>query len=247
MARFLTGMTRTTLMGIAIALVIAPAALAQRVDPSTVYLYKGADRDQRLLDAAKKEGTLTFYTSMQTPESGPLSAAFEKKYGIKVNLWRATSDQVIQRAITEARGNRNTMDVVETNAPEVEALGREGVVAEYFSPHFKDFPDWALPAHHKWTSARANLWIVAFNTNKVKREDIPKTYDGFADPKWRGRIGIEFDRPGLDVCGHPVSRRGARHGHIPQALGAQARHAAWPCTACRVDRGRRSSGGAHRL
>src|SRR6266446_487461 len=65
------------------------------------------------------------------------------------------------------------------------------VVAEYFSPHFKDFPDWALPAHHKWTSARANLWIVAFNTNKVKREDIPKTYDGFADPKWRGRIGIE--------------------------------------------------------
>jgi iron(III) transport system substrate-binding protein len=180
-------------MGVAVAqaLAIAPTALAQRVDPSAVYLYKGADRDQRLLDAAKKEGTLTFYTSMQTPESGPLSAAFEKKYGIKVNLWRATSDQVVQRAITEARGNRNTVDVVETNAPEVEALGREGVVAEYFSPHFKDFPDWALPAHHKWASARANLWIVAFNTNKVKREDIPKTYDGFADPKWRGRIGIE--------------------------------------------------------
>jgi iron(III) transport system substrate-binding protein len=178
-------------MGVALALAFAPAALAQRVDPSTVYLYKGADRDQRLLDAAKKEGTLTFYTSMQTPESGPLSAAFEKKYGIKVSLWRATSDQVVQRAITEARGNRNTVDVVETNAPEVEALGREGVVAEYFSPHFKDFPDWALPAHHKWASARANLWIVAFNTNKVKREDIPKTYDGFADPKWRGRIGIE--------------------------------------------------------
>jgi iron(III) transport system substrate-binding protein len=193
MVRFLTGITKPILMGVAVAqaLAIAPTALAQRVDPSAVYLYKGADRDQRLLDAAKKEGTLTFYTSMQTPESGPLSAAFEKKYGIKVNLWRATSDQVVQRAITEARGNRNTVDVVETNAPEVEALGREGVVAEYFSPHFKDFPDWALPAHHKWASARANLWIVAFNTNKVKREDIPKTYDGFADPKWRGRIGIE--------------------------------------------------------
>jgi iron(III) transport system substrate-binding protein len=191
MVRFLIAITKATLMGVAVTLTIAPAALAQRVDPSTVYLYKGADRDQRLIDAAKKEGTLTFYTSMQTPESGPLSAAFEKKYGIKVNLWRATSDQVIQRAITEARGNRNTMDVVETNAPEVEALGREGVVAEYFSPHFKDFPDWALPAHHKWTSARANLWIVAFNTNKVKREEIPKTYDAFADPKWRGRIGIE--------------------------------------------------------
>jgi iron(III) transport system substrate-binding protein len=98
---------------------------------------------------------------------------------------------VVQRAITEARGGRNAMDVVETNAPEVEALGREGVVAEYYSPHFKDFPDWALPASHKWTSARANLWVVAFNTTKAKREEIPPTYEGFADPKWRGRIGIE--------------------------------------------------------
>jgi len=198
MVRFRTGITRASITGvsllgvtISVALAIASPALAQRADSSAVYLYKGADRDQRILDAAKKEGTLTFYTSMQTPESGPLSAAFEKKYGIKVNLWRATSDQVIQRSITEARGNRNAMDVVETNAPEVEALAREGVVAEYYSPHFKDFPDWALPTHHKWTSARANLWVVAFNTNKVKREDIPASYEGFADPKWRGRIGIE--------------------------------------------------------
>ncbi len=198
MACFRTGMTRASIAGalllgvvMSAVLAIAPSALAQRVDPSAVYLYKGADRDQRILDAARKEGTLTFYTSMQTPESGPLSAAFEKTYGIKVNLWRATSDQVIQRSITEARANRNVMDVVETNAPEVEALAREGVVAEYDSPHFKDFPDWALPAHHKWTSARANLWLVAFNTNKVKREEIPSTYEGFTDPKWRGRIGIE--------------------------------------------------------
>src|SRR5438045_8780371 len=132
MVRFLTGMARASLMGIAVALTIAPAALAQRVDPSAVYLYRGADRDQRLLDAAKKKGTLTFYTSMQTPESGPLSAAFEKKYGIKVKLWRATSDQVVQRAITEARGNRNAMDVVETNEPEVEGLGSTGGVTSYF-------------------------------------------------------------------------------------------------------------------
>jgi iron(III) transport system substrate-binding protein len=198
MVCFRTGMTRASIAGasvlgvaVSVVLAIASSALAQRVDPAAVYLYKGADRDQRILDAARKEGTLTFYTSMQTPESGPLSAAFEKKYGVKVNLWRATSDQVIQRSIAEARANRNAMDVVETNAPEVEALTREGVVAEYDSPHFKDFPDWALPAHHKWTSARANLWIVAFNTNKVKREDIPSTYEGFTDPKWRGRIGIE--------------------------------------------------------
>jgi iron(III) transport system substrate-binding protein len=168
-----------------------PAAAQTRPDPSAIYMYKGADRDQRLVEAAKKEGTVTFYTSMQTPESGPLSQAFEKKYGIKVQLWRATSDQVVQRSINEARGGRNALDVVETNAPEVEALGREDVLAPYYVPHEVDLPDWAKPAHHKWYSDRANLWIVAFNTAKVKKEEIPASYEGFADPKWKGRIAIE--------------------------------------------------------
>jgi iron(III) transport system substrate-binding protein len=168
-----------------------PALAQTRPDTSAVYLYKGADRDARLVAAAKKEGTLTFYTSMQTPESGPLAAAFEKKYGVKVNLWRATSDQVLQRAVTEARGGRHTLDAIEMNAPEMEALAREEVVAEYFSPHVADLPAWAIPAHHKWHSDRANLWVVAFNTNKVKRADIPPDYEGFTDAKWRGKIGIE--------------------------------------------------------
>ena len=167
------------------------AAQAPRADTAAIYLYQGADRDQRLVEAAKKEGTLTFYTSMQTPESGPLSQAFEKKYGIKVQLWRATSDQVVQRAITEARGGRNALDVVETNAPEVEALAREQVVAEYRTAHAADLPAWAIPAHRKWYSDRANLWIVAFNTGKVKKEEIPPSYEGFTEAKWKGRIGIE--------------------------------------------------------
>src|SRR5262245_22251535 len=83
MSRLKFCMSASLLAAVTVTIFAAPAA-AQRVDPSTIYLYQGADRDQRLLEAAKKEGTLTFYTSMQTPESGPLSAAFEKKYGIKV-------------------------------------------------------------------------------------------------------------------------------------------------------------------
>jgi iron(III) transport system substrate-binding protein len=176
---------------LAAALCAATAGAQTRPDTSAVYLYRGADRDARVLEAARKEGTLTFYTSMQTPESGPLAQAFERKYGIKVNLWRATSDQVLQRAVGEARAGRSALDVVEMNAPEVDALAREQVVAEYFSPHIGDLPSWAIPPHKKWYSDRANLWIVAFNTNKVKREEIPQGYDGFADARWKGKIGIE--------------------------------------------------------
>src|SRR5438309_10228424 len=132
-----------TLVAIIAPILCAVSAQAQRPDTAAVYLYQGADRDQRLLAAAKKEGTLTFYTSMQTPESGPLAAAFEKKYGIKVQLWRAGSEQVLQRAVAEARGGRHTLDLVELNAPELEMLGREQVVTEFFSPHFGDLPAWA--------------------------------------------------------------------------------------------------------
>ena len=101
---------------------LQPTALAQtKSDAPAIYTDKGADREQRLIAAAKKEGSVTFYTSMQTQESGPLAKAFEAKYGIKVQLWRATSDQVIQRTVNEARANRQGLDVLETNAPEVDS------------------------------------------------------------------------------------------------------------------------------
>jgi iron(III) transport system substrate-binding protein len=175
-----------------VAAIKATTAVAQgKTDAPAIYTDSAPDREQRLIAAAKKEGGVTFYTSMQTQESGPLSKAFEAKYGIKVQLWRATSDQVIQRVVNEARANRQGVDVLETNAPEVDQIARENIVAAFHSAHSDDLPDWAIPPHRRWYAARANLWVVAFNTSKVKKEEIPPTYEGFADPKWKGRIGIE--------------------------------------------------------
>ena len=78
-----------------------------------------------LLDRAKREGTLTLYTSLAPTESKPLADAFEQKYGVKVQLWRAQSDEVVQRVITEAKGRRFAVDVIETNGPEMEMIARE--------------------------------------------------------------------------------------------------------------------------
>ena len=179
-----------SLLCIAVAFCVTSAG-AQIADNSAIYPYKGADRTERLVAKAREEGTLTFYTSMATTKSGPLAQAFEKKYGVKVQLWRALSENVLQRALTEARGGRRALDVVETNAPEVEALAREQVVAEFDSPHVADLPPWAIPSHRRWFSDRANLWVTAYNTAKVKREELPATLDGFADPKWKGRLALE--------------------------------------------------------
>jgi len=68
---------------------------------------------------------VVLYTSLAPSESGPLGQAFEKKTGIKVEIWRALSEKVVQRALTEARAKRNVVDVIETNGPEMEMLARE--------------------------------------------------------------------------------------------------------------------------
>jgi iron(III) transport system substrate-binding protein len=156
-----------------------------------IYSYMGADREQILIAKAREESTLTLYTSMATTESAPLAQAFEKKYGVKVQLWRALSENVLQRALMEARGHRRTMDVVETNGPEVEALAREQVVARFESPHIADLPAWAVPSHRRWVSDRVNLWVTGYNTRTVKREDLPHAIAAFTDPVWKGRLALE--------------------------------------------------------
>jgi iron(III) transport system substrate-binding protein len=156
-----------------------------------LYMYRGADRDARLVEKARQEGSVVVYTSLATKESMPLAQAFEKKYGIKVELWRTTSDKVVQRAVAEGQARRNVVDVIETNGPEMEMIGREKLLSEFFSPHLADLPPNALAPSRLWVTDRLNFFVVAYNTNKFKRADIPVHYEGFADPKWKGKIGIE--------------------------------------------------------
>jgi len=157
----------------------------------SVYGYRGADRDQRLLARARQEGSVVLYTSLAPTESGPLAQAFEKKTGVKVELWRSISEKVVQRAVTEARAGRFAVDVVETNSPEMEMMAREKLFGAFHSPHLADIPAGSIPAHRLWIPDRINFFVVAFNTTQVRREELPKSYLGFLDPKWKGRIGIE--------------------------------------------------------
>jgi iron(III) transport system substrate-binding protein len=166
-------------------------ARAQTEDNPAIYTYAGADREERLIAKAREEGTLTLYTSIATTESTPLARAFESKYGVKVQVWRALSENVVQRALTESRGGRRGMDAVETNAPEVEALAREATVAPFQSPYLADLPPWAIPPHRRWFADRANLWVVGYNTGKVRREELPAALEGFANPRWNGRLALE--------------------------------------------------------
>ena len=156
-----------------------------------VATYTAPDRMQKLIEGAKKEGELNLYTSAQTDDMGPLIAAFEKKYGIKVNVWRSSSEKVLQREIQEARGNKNTMDVAETNGPELESMHREKLLCAVKSPHHADLIAPAIRPHGEWVGTRLNVFVQAYNTKAIKKEELPKTWEDLANPKWKGKLGIE--------------------------------------------------------
>ena len=188
MMKLATGLLSVLLVPV----VLAPVVPAQsRAQNDAVFQYRGADRDARLIERAKREGSVVLYTSLAPTESRPLAAAFEKKYGIRVALWRALSDQVVRRTVTEAQARRYSVDVIETNGPEMEMLAREQLLAEFHSPYLEDLPAEAIPAHRTWFPDRLSFYVVAYNTTKVQRSEIPATYEGFADPRWKGRIAVE--------------------------------------------------------
>src|SRR5262245_21079630 len=78
-----------------------------------ILMYRGADRAQRLLAGAKREGALTLYTTMTPEDADPLIRAFEKKYGIKVTMWRGLNQKLVQRALAEAQAGKLAADVFE--------------------------------------------------------------------------------------------------------------------------------------
>jgi iron(III) transport system substrate-binding protein len=176
-----------------------------------------------------QDRTVVLYTSLAPSESGPLGQAFERKTGIKVEIWRALSEKVVQRALSEARARRHAVDVIETNGPEMEMLAREQLFAELKSPYLADIPAGAMPKHRQWIPDRVNFFVVAYNTNKVQREELPLSYQGFLDPRWKGRIGIEAtdaewmatlvkkwgEKPGMDYFRRLAEMKpDVRKGHV---------------------------------
>src|SRR5260370_12763324 len=85
--------------------------------------------------AAQKEGSFALYTSFAEKDLPPLTTAFEKKYGVKVKVWRAHSETVLQRTLTEAAARRYEVDAIHSSALEIETLHREKILQAVTSPH----------------------------------------------------------------------------------------------------------------
>ena len=156
--------------------------LASNDDPS---------RHQRLAEAARKEGSLTVYTSNAADTLKILSADFQKRYGIRVNAWRASSAKVLQRMAAEKTANRWDFDAVSVSSPELEALYRENLLQETHSAWHKEMLGGTMPAHRGWAPQFINVFVQAYNTRAVKKHDVPKRWADLLEPGWKGMLGVE--------------------------------------------------------
>ena len=141
--------------------------------------------------SAAHEGTLTLYTTIAEKDVPVLIQPFEARHGIKVNVWRAGTDRVLQRTMSEAAAGRRDVDVIHFGSPEMEALAREKVLAPVDSPLHADLQPGSVPAHKQWAATLLSVWVQAYNTKLLKPEELPKSYTDLLDPKWKGKLGIE--------------------------------------------------------
>ena len=190
---------------IAAVITVAASAVCAQTPLAT---YDGADRMQRIVEAAKKEGSFTLYTTIAEKDLPTLIKPFEAKYGIKVNVWRAGTDKVLQRTLAEAAAKRDEVDVVHFGSPEMEALSREKVLQPVKTPTYKLLAPGSVPPHQHWAATLLSVWVQAYNTQAIKKEDLPKTYADLLDPKWKGKLGIEAKNQDwfqtvVDIMGGP--------------------------------------------
>jgi iron(III) transport system substrate-binding protein len=190
-------------------LIVAHAPLSQSAQsrPGSIAelaLYQGSDRESLLIEGAKKEGQLTFYTS-NTWVAGPVSQEFEKKYPfIKANVWRSDSKALLKRLTEEHSAGKYLADVVETSPEYVNLLVRASLLQDHFSPELNAYDDEAKVKGKSGVLAWTNREIyisLGYNTNLVPSAEAPKTLKDYLDPKWKGKMAIAGTTTGTQWIG----------------------------------------------
>jgi iron(III) transport system substrate-binding protein len=177
----------------AVASLLALPVAAQSDPLAAIDKLQGEARMRALVEGAKKEGQVMVYHSSQTDDLKPVFDAFTQKYGIKVTDWRSSSENVTQKVISQTRAGKLEVDLIENNSPDQEALRREGMLRPMQSPHFADLRPGTLPAHRAYATSTIDVFVQAYNTEKVKKEELPKTFEDLLHPRWKDRLGIESE------------------------------------------------------
>ena len=154
-----------------------------------------AERESKLIEGAKNETEMIWYTNTGLENANRYIQAFKKKYpSINAKVWRSKTRQVVQRVIAEARAGRNLVDVIKPSTDLVPALLDAKLLANYETPVRAIYPSLAKAPYY--TNMNYAFRIFSFNPRKVARKDVAKSWDDLLAPRWKNEI--LFDESSLE-------------------------------------------------
>jgi iron(III) transport system substrate-binding protein len=200
---------------------LSHGAQAKPMSAAELALYKGTDREKILIEGARKEGQVVFYTS-NTWVAGPISQEFEKKYPfVKANVWRSDSKALLKRLTEEVAAARYIADVVETSPEYMSILLREKMLQEHLSPELSAYDDDAKikgkTGVFGWTNREIYI-SLGFNSKIIPAAEAPKSIKDYLDPKWKGKMSIAGTTTGVQWVGALLDLMGRE---FMEKLGAQ--------------------------
>lgn len=155
----------------------------------------GAAADPRsaaLIDGAKKEGKMVFYTSVETEFARLLTSGFEAKYPfVKTDIFRSSHERIFSRLNVERKTGSFAADVLSVGEFETYHMKKRGLITAYKSPSASVYPEGFKDPDGYWTDFYDNLIVAAYNTTRVKRDELPKSYEDLLQPRWRRRMALE--------------------------------------------------------
>jgi iron(III) transport system substrate-binding protein len=168
------------------------------------------DAASRLIEGAKKEGTLVWYTALNLNDSEMLTKRFEQLYPfIKTETLRLSSFSLLSKIQTEARAGAFKADVIEIAGVLGHILKKDGLFAKYISPESRFYPDSVKDPDGTWTSFFMNTHVLAYNTKLAKKDELPRNYDEIINPRWKNKLTMSED---FDIFGMMLKVMGRAKG-----------------------------------
>ncbi len=149
-------------------------------------------RQKTLVEKAKAEGEVAFYSSLQAQQIDPFIQAFRKRYPfIKVNPYRVSGNRQVIKIQTEMNAGNHLFDVTNGSAEQASALKKIGAIDPYASPQREFFSASNKDKAGYFTSFYVIPMVLGYNTNLVKRADAPRNYEDLLNPKWKGNMFLD--------------------------------------------------------
>lgn len=148
----------------------------------------------QVVEGAKREGRLVYYTGMELEQATVIAQEFVKKYPfIKPEIFRSSGEKVLTKYLTEARAKTYRADAFQTSVIQVSQLKGEGLLQRYVSSEDKVYPEGFKDRERYWYAFYLLPYVISYNTNLIPAGDAPKSYEDLLNPKRKGKIGLETE------------------------------------------------------